>query len=1302
VTFPLSFSEQRLWFLDRLQPGTFVNNVPEALRLKGSLITDLFKQSIQEITRRHEILRTAFAELDGEPVQIVLPSLNPCIAIQDLTHLPADEREQEAFRWISDDANQPFDLEQGPLLRVMLLRLMEDEHILLINMHHIVSDGWSMGVFLQELSVLYNSSVAGQPSPLSALAIQYGDFAKWQRQRLHDSAMQESLSYWKTQLRGAPAVLALGSDRPRPATQTFKGSRESLPLPAPLKSALEQLSKDEGVTPFMTLLAGYKALLFRYTQQEDLVVGVPVSGRSTPQTQELIGPFVNTLALRTDLSGDPAFRELLQRVRRVCSEAYAHDEIPFQVLVDALKPDRSLAHAPLFQVMCAYQNTPRASMGLRGIVASPFDFETRTSMLDLKLFLCDQPEGMLATLEYSTDLFDQSTIQRLLGHFRALLESAVANPDQPISRLPLLSAEERHTLLVNWNNTQSEYPREACIHALFEQQMERTPEATAVIFEGRQLTYRELNRKANQLAHHLRKLGIKAESRVGICLDRSLDMIIGLLGILKAGGAYVPMDPEFPSERLAFMLEDSGVVAVLTSDSIQQHLSSRRVTIVCIDRLRDEIARESGETPESIVGSENLAYVIYTSGSTGRPKGVQISHRAVVNFLHSMRKRPGVSERDRMLSVTTLSFDIACLEIYMPLATGASVVVATRRTAADGTELIAKIEESRCTVMQATPSTWRLLLEAGWAGKKDMKILCGGEAMTRDLAAQLLPRCSSLWNMYGPTETTIWSSICEIRDAREPITIGRPIHNTQMYILDAQGNLVPMGARGELCIGGDGLSRGYLNQPELTAGSFIRNPFDLDSRLYRTGDLARQRQSGEIECLGRMDNQVKVRGYRIELEEIEASLREHPAVSQAAVSLQENDSGDTRLVAYVCPRAELCNITKLRTFLEGKLPGYMIPSWFVVLDQLPLNPNGKIDRRALPPPDARSYETSDVTAPMDEIETRLSDIWCLVLGLNSISMTDNFFEIGGDSMLSVRLFSEINREFKVHLPLATLFHAPTVRSLAEILRSSGVQKVRSALVPIRRRGARPPVFCIGALSGELIVFRGLALELGDQQPLYGLQPFGLGDRSPTLLQVEDIAAYYIQQIKAAGQYPPHSLMGYSFGGLVAIEMALQLGQSGEPVAAVVLIDADNLAATKAQEQLRDRIRRYRYQLREMLYGDRRHDHLQDRLREQYLRTIYRITTVLGVPPPKSASSISDMQRHASEKYRARPYSGRVYLLKAESRSEFFDAGPALGWEGILSNLVVQEVPGDHNTINLGSNVKILAGELARCLSEHPL
>jgi len=1266
--------------------------------LKGSLLRDQFERSIQEITRRHEILRTTFAERDGEPVQVVLSSLSPSIAFQDLTHLPATEREQEAFRQISDDANRPFDLQQGPLLRVNLLRLMDDEHILLINMHHIVADEWSIGVFLRELSVLYNSYVAGHPSPLRALDTQYADYGKWQRQHLHDSVMQDLLDYWKTQFRGAPAVLELPSDRPRPATQTYKASRESLLLPATLKFGIEQLSQEEYLTPFMTLLAGFKALLFRYTQQEDLVVGVPVSGRNSA-TQELIGPFVNSLALRTDLSGAPTFRELLQRVRRVCFEAYAHEEIPFQVLVDALKPDRSLAHAPLFQVMCAYQNAPRALMSLTGVEACLFDFEARTSMLDLKLLLWEQAETVLATLEFSTDLFDPLTVRRLLGHFRALLESAVANPDQPISSLPLLSADERQTLLVTWNNTQGEYPREACIHTLFEGQVERTPEATAVIFEGRQLTYRELNKKANQLANHLRKLGLQAEARVGICLDRSPDMIIGLLGILKAGAAYVPLDPELPRERLAFMLADSGVVALVTSDAIQQHLPASPAATVCLDRLRDELAGEPGEVPKIIVGAKNLAYVIYTSGSTGRPKGVQISHRAVVNFLYSMRQRPGLSERDRVLSVTTLSFDIACLEIYLPLTTGASVVVATRRTAADGTELIAKIEGSRCTVMQATPSTWRLLLDAGWAGNKELKILCGGEAMTRDLAAKLLPRCASLWNMYGPTETTIWSSVCEIRDAREPITIGRPIHNTQMYILDAHGDLVPTGARGELCIGGEGLSRGYLNQPELTAGSFIRNPFDPGSRLYRTGDLARQRASGEIECLGRKDNQVKVRGYRIELEEIEAALREHPAVSQAAVAPQENDSGDTRLVAYVCPRS--CNIAELKTFLESKLPAYMIPSRLVVLDQLPLNPNGKIDRHALPPADARSYEASNVTAPTDEMEARLCDIWCLVLGLNSISSTDNFFDIGGDSMLSVRLFSEINREFKVQLPLATLFHAPTVRSMAEIMRSSGVQKVRSALVPIQRKGARPPIFCIGALSGELIVFRRLALELGEGQPLYGLQPFGLGDCSPTLLQVEDIAAHYIQQIKAAGEKPMYCLIGYSFGGLVAIEMARQLQESGEPVPAVVLIDTDNLAASKANEQLGDRMRRYRYQVRETLSGRRGLDYLRDRLREQYLRTVYRTATLMGVRPPKSATSISDMQQHASEEYRARPYAGRVYLFKAESRPEFFDGGPALGWEGILSDLVVLEVPGDHNTINVGNNLKILAEELTRCLTEHP-
>jgi amino acid adenylation domain-containing protein len=757
------------------------------------------------------------------------------------------------------------------------------------------------------------------------------------------------------------------------------------------------------------------------------------------------------------------------------------------------------------------------------------------------------------------------------------------------------------------------------------------------------------------------------------------------------------MDPAYPAQRLALMLEDSGVVALLTSDSIKQHLPASQVTLVCIDRLREQMARESGENLKSIVGAENLAYVIYTSGSTGRPKGVQITHRAVVNFLQSMRQRPGLSERDCMLSVTTLSFDIAGMEIYLPLTTGACVVIAARQTAVDGNELIAKVGESRCTVMQATPSTWSLLLEAGWQGKKDLKILCGGEAMTPDLAAKLLPRSSSLWNMYGPTETTIWSSVCEIRDASAPITIGKPIHNTQMYILDAHGGLMPIGARGELCIGGDGLSRGYLNQPEQTKERFIQSPFDRGSRLYRTGDLARHRQNGEIECLGRMDNQVKVRGHRIELNEIEASLREHPAVSQAAVSFQTNDSGDNRLVAYVCPRAEPCNIAELRTFLEGKLPGYMVPSKFVVLDQLPLTPNGKIDRRALPPVDARSYETSDTTAPRDEIEARLSDIWCYVLGLNSISVSDDYFDLGGHSLLAVRLFSEIDREFKVQLPLATLFHAPTVRSMAEIMRSTGVQKVRSALVPIQRNGAKPPVFCIGALSGEVIVFRRLALELGKEQPLYGLQPLGLGDSSPTLLQVEGIAAHYIQQIKAAGQKPPRCLIGYSFGGLVALEMARQLMESGEKVSAVALIDTENFAACRAREQLRQRIRRYRYNLRERLSGDPGRSRLRDQLRRQYLRTIYTTTARIGVRPPKLTSSITDMQMLASEKYRAKPYAGRVYLFKAESQPEFFDGGVTLGWEGVLSDLVVLECPGDHNTINTGSNIKFLAEKLAACL-----
>jgi amino acid adenylation domain-containing protein len=900
---PLSFAQQRLWFLDRFEPGSPFYNIPAAARFTGELDVAALERSLVEIIRRHESLRTTFHEVDGEPAQVTAPDLPVALPVLDLSDLLAAEREVEALRLARAEAQRPFDLTRGPLLCITLMKLAPREHVVLLVMHHIISDGWSMGVFYRELAALYQSFAAGMSAPLPALPVQYADYAVWQRDWLRGETLEKQLAYWKERLAGAPAALELPTDRPRPPVQTDRGATELLLISKDLLTRVKALCQSTGSTPFMVLLAAFQAVLSRYSGQEDLCVGTPIAGRTRPELEGLIGFFVNTLVLRADLSGDPTFQELLARVRETALGAYVHQDLPFEMLVEALQPQRDLSRTPLFQVMFALQNTPLPSVDLPGLRFRPIEADSGTAKFGLSLFLAETEQGLAGNLEYNTDLFDVATVRRLLGHFQHLLDAAVTDPAQRLSELPLLTRTERLQILGEWNATDV-LPSEAqTVHRLFEFQTEQTPEAVALIFEGEVLTYRELNAKANRLAHSLRDLGVGPEVPVGICLERSVDMVVALLAVLKAGGPYIPLDPAYPSERLAFMLSDAGASLVLTQEALVAHLSGQAAAPICLDTDAEAIAQQSDENPFSVTEAEHLAYVIYTSGSTGRPKGVEITHGSVVNFLTSMRRRPGLNERDILLAVTTLSFDIAALEILLPLSVGARVELVRREVAQDGARLAEKLAVCGATVMQATPATWRLLLEAGWSGSPGLKILCGGEPLAPDLAHQLLARGSSLWNLYGPTETTIWSTLHQVDGRLCPVPIGRPISDTRVYVVDGRGQPVPVGVQGELLIGGAGVARGYRSQPELTAEKFIPDPFSgrPGARLYRTGDRARWLRSGELEYLGRIDHQVKIRGFRVEPGEIEAVLGQHPAVGQAAVLAREDTPEDKRLVAYVVP-----------------------------------------------------------------------------------------------------------------------------------------------------------------------------------------------------------------------------------------------------------------------------------------------------------------------------------------------------------------------------------------------------------------
>jgi amino acid adenylation domain-containing protein len=988
------------------------------------------------------------------------------IPVVDLSSSPATEREAAAKGLMTAEARRPFDLTVSPLLRASLLRLGENEHVLLITTHHIACDGWSMGVFYRELAALYEALANGRPSPLGGLPVDYADFARWQRARLQGDVLETQLTHWKEQLHGAQTTLDLPTDQPRPPLQTYRGATQHFALPAQLAAAINAVARREDVTLFMLLLAGLQTLLHRCTGQEDILVGSPIAGRTRVETENLIGFFLNTLVLRGDLSGDPTFRELLKRVRRTALEAYAHQDLPFEKLVDALQPARDLSRSPLFQVMFVLQNEPLRPLELAGLKLTPVPAHSGTAKFDLTLSLEETGDGLAGYVEFNTDLFDAGTITRLIGHYQTVLEAVVVNIEQRISQLPLLAEAERKQVLVEWNDTDTRFAKDKCVHQLFEEQVGRTPEAVALVFEDEQLTYRELDERANQLTHELQALGVGPDVRVGVCAKRSVEMMVGLLGILKAGGCYVPLDPTYPKERLAFMLEDAQVPVLLTQSKLRGEFTFDipNLKSLCLDAPRfaseltprASLATHQESTSHSALRtpqSSNLAYVIYTSGSTGKPKGVMVTHRNVVNFFVGMDRvlgtRPGV-----WLAVTSISFDISVLELFWTLARGFKVVLqpdddrapsaATRgpgeRIDGQGLTVPQQIIRHGVSHMQCTPSLARALVlapESLRAMRRLGTLLLGGEALPLSLARQLGEVVPCLLNMYGPTETTIWSAVHRVGEVANSVPIGRPIANTQIYILDKHLQPVPAGVPGEIFIGGEGVARGYLNRAELTAEKFICAPFSVDAnaRLYRTGDLGRWLADGSIEFLGRLDNQVKIRGHRIELGEIDSALGRHPSVREAVVVAREDKPGDTRLVAYIVAAADTKPTpTELRRFAQEKLPEAMTPSAFVFLDALPLTPNGKVNRKALPAPESQRPELETAyVAPRNGLEKTIAGIWCELLHIEQVGLHDNFFDLGGHSLLVVQAQARLRDALGRDVPVVKLFQYPTVSALAGFL-----------------------------------------------------------------------------------------------------------------------------------------------------------------------------------------------------------------------------------------------------------------------------
>ncbi|TFG52055.1 MAG: amino acid adenylation domain-containing protein [Gemmatimonadales bacterium] len=1029
----LSFVQERQLFLELLDPYTAVNNLATCIRIEGPLDLAALERSANQTVARHEALRTSFNLNQGRAVPQIAPALSLDVVVVSLeTH---HDREVEALRLAEREAHRPFDLGRPPLLRAKAFRLGAELHVLVIVIHHTIADGWSLGVLLRELFLHYRGESRGVASELPPLPIQYRDFAAWQRDPRHTSLFERQLGYWKEQLGGVLPVLDLPIDRPRGIRQTFRGATHRFRVAGPVLAGLKELARRNDGTLFMALMAGYQALLHRYCRQDDLLVGTPTAGRTRPETQELIGAFINTLVLRTDLSGDPAFVELLRRVRETALASYAHQDLPFERLVAELRPQRVLSRTPVFQVMFIFQNSPLPEVELPGISLRLLTVDRGAAQFDLTLLVSESGGGLDAEFEYNSDLFDRATIERLAGSFQLLLDRVVADPDTRLSALPLMGEAERARLVVELNDTAADYPRALCVHQLFEAQVERTPDAVALLCEGSRLSYRELDRWANQLAAGLRDRGVGLGTPVGVHLERSPALVAALLAVLKAGSAYVPIDSTLPSERVRYILQDAGAAVVLTEGPLDRGGPVESFLVPPLAR-EAPLAVAAGRP----VTPADLAYLIYTSGSTGRPKGVRIPHRALVNLLWSMRQMLDLGPGDALLAVTSVSFDIAALELYLPLITGGTVVLATRAEILDRRRLHAAIAANRVKALQATPSMWRLILQGDWPGDPGLLALSGGEPLTPELAEELLRRVGSLWNLYGPTETTVWSAARRIRPGERPITIGRPIANTQLYILDPHLQPLPVGPTGELVIGGDGVADGYHDLPQLSAERFIPVPSGLPARpgarLFRTGDLARHRPDGTIELLGRLDDQVKLNGFRVEPGEIEAALCRHPSIREAVVVPRQGSGGDKHLVAYMVPDPGTePSASELREFLRATLPAYLIPAVFVLLESLPLTTAGKVNRRALPAPPVATTDPA-FAAPNGPLEERLATTYAEVLGVPRVGIHDNFFDLGGGS---IQILEIIVRAHAVGLSLSpqSFFEHQTVAELAASL-SHGV------------------------------------------------------------------------------------------------------------------------------------------------------------------------------------------------------------------------------------------------------------------------
>jgi len=1306
ATAPLTFAQEQVWLHAQLAPDTPAYNEPFTIHRHGPLDVSALQRAFTEIIRRHEAWRTSFNVVDGQPVQMVHPPFEFKLPVKDFSALPETDAKAAALQLATEDARRPFDLSAGPPIRAQLARVGKEEYRLFVNCHHLIFDGvTAYQVFLPELVALYEAFFKGQADPLPALPFQYADYAIWQRESSRSASQEQKIAYWKDKLSGPVPVLQLPVDRPQASVESFRGAMQTFAIPSEVTDGLRALSRQYGATLFMTVLAALNALLSRYSGQDDILIGSVTAGRNYPGSDKLLGFFLNTIVLRNDLAGDPTFKELLERVRKTTIDALSHGDMPLNQVVKELHPDRELTRNPLFRVLLSME--PSFTNVYPGWDLTPIEVETGTAKFDLCVVLDERPNGISGRMIYSTDLFDESTISRMVECWLTLLGAVVANPDQRLSEISILAGAERQKLL-EWNATQKRFPF-IPVHQQFENAAQKTPTAIALKCGAGALGYAELNQRAEHLASYLQRLGVGPEIPVGLCMERSLEMIVGILGILKAGGAYVPMDPTYPTERLAFMLTDSQAPVLLTQAKLPSIAAANNIRIVKLDADWKEIAAVPQKQPEDVECGD-LAYIIYTSGSTGEPKGVEVTHG---NLGHSNSARLdfyGDTDGTYLL-LSSIGFDSSVATIFHALCSGGTLVLLPAEQNIEARQIAELILREKVSSVLCVPSLYNEVLNTVSPEmlKSLRRVILAGEASTAQLVdhhSQVLPGVE-LFNEYGPTEGSVWSTVYKFGRALQKenaVPIGRPIANTRAYVLDRYLQLLPPGVAGELFIAGDGVARGYRNKPGLTLEKFLPDPFAASpgERIYRTGDVVRYNAEGDLHFLGRVDEQIKFRGLRIELGEIETILSAHPDVREAVVTVQEA-SQKPRLIAHVVVTEKYAtSAAELRAFLKARLPNYMVPSGFVFMEKLPRIPNGKIDRPALAKQTAVTNESNMTRAAIaqDSIETKLITIWKNILAIQSAEVAQDFFELGGDSLLAAKLLYEIEQEFHQSLPLAFVFQAPTVEMMADALRSPDQSLRARAIVEIQPNGSHPPLFCIRAGPR----FRLLAQKLGMDQPFLGVDiPYSDAIKLPTPYRIEDMAKFMVKAMREVQPHGPYYIAGLCVNAVIAYEVARQLQSEGEPIALLAMFDGHNGAYYK--NPLRDGryTGRIKYHVANLLKLDLKESsayvfHRLEEARRKVERTMWLLTAEGGTDRGGKLRNTDSIIHPAYHRFEPSAYTGDIVLFQSSDWPEGGYFNFEIGWKDLIKGKIeFHRIPGNHPSMFREPNVNVLASGLQKHL-----